>query len=106
MEKAEESLTTTNTNLSTLSTNLGVLSEEVKDIETTISNIKIPIVNNDKVLSLSDSGVLSTNLSLNYDISKQEIQLLGKNDSVISSFDATSFVKDGMLESASYDKET
>lgn len=53
----------------------------------------------DKFLSLSNKNVKSE-IGLKYDGTKKKIQLTGKGSSVVAEIDATSFIKDGMLESA------
>lgn len=57
----------------------------------------------EKVLSLTGTE-LSTTLSLNYKNTDTEkkIQLLGIDNAVIAEIDATAFIKDGMVESATY----
>ena len=57
----------------------------------------------DKVLALNGTE-FSTALSLAY--ADNKIKLLGINDEVISEFDASAFVEDGVLEDASYDATT
>ena len=56
---------------------------------------------NDKVLSLTDKK-LSTTLGLSYDSENKKIKLTGINKAEIASIDATDFIKDGMLKSASF----
>ena len=55
----------------------------------------------DKVLSLTDKK-LSTTLGLSYDSGNKKIKLTGINKAEIASIDATDFIKDGMLKSASF----
>ena len=55
----------------------------------------------DKVLSLTDKK-LSATLGLSYDSGNKKIKLTGINKAEISSIDATDFIKDGMLKSASF----
>lgn len=69
---------------------------EVSDGKKTVSLV---INSNDKVLSQGESGLLSS-LSIAYDSTNRKIQLKGKDDKAISEFDATAFVKDGMLVDA------
>lgn len=59
----------------------------------------------EKVLSLSDTQ-LSTTMSLKYNSGTKKIQLLGISDAVVAELDATAFIKDGMVESASYEDGT
>lgn len=55
----------------------------------------------DKVLSLVDKE-LSATLGLSYDSENKKIKLTGINKAEIASIDATDFIKDGMLKSASF----
>lgn len=55
----------------------------------------------DPVLSLTEKK-LSTTLGLSYDSENKKIKLTGINKAEIASIDATDFIKDGMLESASF----
>ena len=55
----------------------------------------------DKVLSLTEKK-LSTTLGLSYDSENKKIKLTGINKAEIASIDATDFIKDGMLKSASF----
>lgn len=79
----------------------------------TANTISLKIDSTDQVLSQSSSGLLST-LSLDIvqgtdaDSGKTFINLCGKGgtDDVISTVDATDFVKDGFLQSVTYDDET
>lgn len=67
----------------------------------------------DQVLTQSTSG-LKTNLGLEYDSTNKQIKLLGKTTgdgetaqtAVIASIDATDFIKDGMLDTATVVKGT
>ena len=55
----------------------------------------------DPVLSLADKK-LSATLGLSYDSENKKIKLTGINKAEIASIDATDFIKDGMLKSASF----
>lgn len=55
----------------------------------------------DPVLSLTEKK-LSTTLGLSYDSEHKKIKLTGINKAEIASIDATDFIKDGMLKSASF----
>lgn len=55
----------------------------------------------DKVLSLTEKK-LSATLGLSYDSENKKIKLTGINKAEIASIDATDFIKDGMLKSASF----
>ena len=72
--------------------------ENKEDKDTTYS-----VKEGEKVLSL-DGTAFGTTLKLNY--SDNKIKLLGINDVLISEFDASAFVSDGVLEDASYDATT
>lgn len=61
--------------------------------------ISLAINTNDKVLTQSTDGLLA-NLSLEY-TSDKTINLVGKNSTVISTIDASDFIKDGMLAGTS-----
>lgn len=68
--------------------------------------ISLKIDDNDKILSQSEAGLLST-LSLSYNSTDKKIYLYGKDTTAaISEVDATDFIKDGMLNSAEYDNTT
>ena len=64
-------------------------------------NVISAVVNaNDKVLSVDANGISST-LDLKYDSTAKEIRLFGKSTvTPIATIDATDFIKDGMLSSA------
>ena len=65
--------------------------------ETTV--IKLGIAEGEKVLTQTASG-LKSSLKIDYSDIDQKVRLLGAGDTVISSFDASAFVKDGMLNDA------
>ncbi len=120
---ADKSLTVSETSTGTtakvnISSTPGLLTLEsdglsAKEVAYTGSNainvnnhaIGLNIDTNDKILSQSESGLLST-LSLSYNSTDKKIYLYGKDssssDKAISSIDATNFIKDGMLKSAEY----
>lgn len=58
----------------------------------------------DKILSLSGSE-LSTTLSIDYESGSKLIRLLGIDNEVIASIDATKFIKDGMVNGVSFNPE-
>lgn len=61
------------------------------------------VAGGEKVISVSEEGLLSSTLSLKYDSATKKINLYGKavdETNLISSIDATDFIKDGMLEKA------
>lgn len=65
--------------------------------------VSLTINSGDQILSQSESGLLA-NLSLQYtaktSTSNAKIDLIGKDSTVISTIDASDFIKDGMLDSA------
>ena len=65
--------------------------------ETTV--IKLGIAEGEKVLTQTAAG-LKSSLKIDYNDQSQSVRLLGAGDTVISSFDASAFVKDGMLNDA------
>jgi len=71
----------------------GISVSEVANNKQTIS---AKVKSDEKVLAASASG-LSTTLSISYNSSDRKIYLKGINDAEVSSFDASAFVKDGML---------
>ena len=72
---------------------------EAKEDEDTTYSVK----EGEKILSLNGTE-FSTTLKIVHE--DNEIKLLGINDEEISSFDASAFVADGVLEDVSYDDET
>lgn len=56
---------------------------------------------NDSVLSLDGTNLTST-IGLSYDSENKKIKLTGIGNTEIASIDATDFIKDGMLKSASF----
>ncbi len=59
----------------------------------------------DPVLSLTDKE-LSATLGLSYDSTNKRIKLIGINKAEVASIDATDFIKDGMLDTATFDPKT
>ena len=66
--------------------------------------VSLSINSNDKVLTQSNDGLFA-DIKLSWD-KKQGLKLIGKNSIVITTIPATDFIKDGMLENATYDEET
>lgn len=60
------------------------------------------VATNDKVLGLNGT-LLSSTLNLKYDSTTKKIQLLGIKNAVIAEVDATDFIKDGMVNTVSFD---
>lgn len=69
---------------------------------------------NDNFLTLGADKLISAAASLKYvkteatgsDPAKYEIQLIGKKNQVVSTIDASDFIKDGMVESVNFDEAT
>lgn len=59
----------------------------------------------DKVLALEDTSLTST-LGLSYDSANKKIKLTGIGEEEVASIDATDFIKDGMLDAATFDPKT
>lgn len=59
----------------------------------------------EKVLGLEGTELYTT-LALKYDEVSKKLQILGTGNAVVTEIDATAFIKDGMLDSASYDEES
>lgn len=79
----------------------GDLAADVEGIKNSIAALKVKdIDSNDKVLSLTDGGILSSNLRY----ARAEVEgvdslvLYGKNDAVIGSVPVADFLADGMLQ--------
>ena len=66
--------------------------------------VSLSINSNDKVLTQSNDGLFA-NIKLTWD-KTQGLKLIGKDSIVISTIQATDFIKDGMLDNATYDEET
>lgn len=72
------------------------------------------VATNDKFLTLGADKLISAAASLKYVKTeatgsvpaKYEIQLIGKNNKVVSTIDASDFIKDGMVESVNFDENT
>ena len=59
----------------------------------------------DKVLALEGTSLTST-LGLSYDSANKKIKLTGIGKEEVASIDATDFIKDGMLDAATFDPKT
>ena len=67
----------------------------------TIPEVEYPVTgvaSDDKVLSLTTDKEVKSTLSIKYDSDSKKVQLLGKDQTVVSEFDASDFVTDGMLD--------
>lgn len=79
----------------------------------TIAPVK-GVAANDKFLTLGADKLISAAASLKYvktaatgsDPAKYEIQLIGNNNQVVSTIDASDFIKDGMVKSVVFNEET
>lgn len=79
----------------------------------TIAPVK-GVAANDKFLTLGADKLISAVASLKYVKTeatgsvpaKYEIQLIGKNNKVVSTIDASDFIKDGMVKSVNFDENT
>lgn len=60
------------------------------------------VAKDDKVLGLNGT-LLSSTLNLKYDSTAKKIQLLGINNAVIAEVNASDFIKDGMVNTVSFD---
>ena len=60
------------------------------------------VATGDKVLGLSGTKLSST-LNLKYDSTTKKIQLLGIGDTLIAEVNASDFIKDGMVNTVSFD---
>lgn len=58
------------------------------------------INDNDKILKVDSDRTISATVSLGYDSAGKKLQLKGINEEVFNELDATPFIKDGMLDSA------
>lgn len=63
------------------------------------------IATGDKVLGLNGT-LLSSTLNLKYDSTTKKIQLLGIKNAVIAEVDASDFIKDGMVNTVSFDPKS
>lgn len=80
------------------------LKEMINEVDAKFADYKVKsIADGDKVLSLSEAGVLSSKMSLKYDSTAQKIYLYGgaeDNEHKISEVNTADFIKDGMLKTA------
>lgn len=63
------------------------------------------VATDDKVLGLNGT-LLSSTLNLKYDSTTKKIQLLGIKNAVIAEVDASDFIKDGMVNTVSFDPKS
>jgi hypothetical protein len=103
-------VTSNTTQITSLATTVGEHTTQIGDIQASIQGLAIKSVSaSEKVLAADENGVLSTTLGL--DSYKKEdgktfIKLTGIEGAIISEFDASDFVKDGMISSVVYDADT
>lgn len=89
------------------STALAIEGEDAIDVEVseTGKTVKLNIASGDKVLTQSEAGLLA-NLELKYtpksDTENGKIELIGKDNTVISTFDTADFTVDGFLKSVAW----
>ena len=70
------------------------LQDQIDDIEEGLVKVK----SGEKILGLDGTTKeLSTTLAINYDSETRKVQLKGINNELVSEFDASAFIKDGML---------
>lgn len=60
----------------------------------------------DMILTIGADKLLKTSLSLHYDSDNKMIQLLGQPGVIVSEINASAFIKDGMLNTASFNEST
>lgn len=82
---------------------LGAAGEGQIALGNNIWNESVQIKNGDNVLAYSADYGLSASVSLSYDAEGKKIKLVGKEGANLGEVDATAFLKDGMLESASFE---
>lgn len=82
---------------------LGTLGEGQIALGENIWNESVQIKDGDNVLAYSAADGLSASVSLSYDDKDKKIKLVGKEGANLGEIDATAFLKDGMLESASFE---
>lgn len=66
--------------------------------------VSLSINSNDNVLTQSNDGLFA-NINLTWD-KEQGLKLIGKDSTAIATIPASDFIKDGMLDNATYDEET
>ena len=104
----------TNTNeIAQLAIAIGNNTTEISNIKDSISGLAIKsVASSEKVIAADENGVLSTTLGLDSyvkevnGVSKTYVKLTGIEGAIISEFDASAFVKDGMINSVTYDVDS
>lgn len=82
--------------------------QRVTDLESAVAALEtaqLAVKSGDKVLTIAAGTAagtqeVSATLGLNYDSANKKIQLLGKENAVISDIDASAFIKDSLVKSA------
>lgn len=104
----------TNTNeIAQLAISIGNNTTEISNIKNSISDLAIKsVASSEKVIAADANGALSTTLGLDSyvkeinGVSKTYVKLTGIEGAIISEFDASAFVKDGMIKSVTYDTDS
>lgn len=95
------------TAITNLTTAVNKNTEDIGKINASINGLAVKsVVEGDLVLAADDNGALSTTINLGYDSINKKIKLTGIEGALISEFDASEFVKDGMIDSVAYDSAT
>ena len=95
------------TAITNLTTAVNKNTEDIGKINASINGLAVKsVVEGDLVLAADDNGALSTTINLGYDSVNKKIKLTGIEGALISEFDASEFVKDGMIDSVAYDSAT
>ena len=104
----------TNTNeIAALALSIGANTTEISNIKDSIAGLAVKsVAATEKVLAADENGVLSTTLGLDSyqkevdGVSKTYVKLTGIEGAIISEFDASAFVKDGMINSVDYNTDS
>ena len=109
--KTNNTVSSHTSSLTTLNTTVGEHTTAIGEIRGAIEGLAVKSVNADeKILAADTNGVLSTTIALNSykdeNDGKTYIALTGIEGALVSRFDASAFVKDGMIDSVAYDPAT
>lgn len=104
----------TNTNeIAALALSIGANTTEISNIKDSIAGLAVKsVAATEKVLAADENGVLNTTLGLDSyqkevdGVSKTYVKLTGIEGAIISEFDASAFVKDGMINSVDYNTDS
>lgn len=89
--------------------------EKITNLDTAVKALQEAIVTKvsgvtagDKVLAITDGDnpTIGATISIDYIQADRKIYLKGKGDTILGSVDTTDFIKDGMLDSTSFNEET